>query len=204
MIFCSFQPYDWKTSVKKKGFMEIYEKELGFNPMYCMLAENAKNTYIQMINICPVTPEKLLFFKTNNVFFVDKVEHYQALSAKQGKLPEILSFSELKKWLISQGTFNMKDFISSFPVCCEFEYLVNKDDVSIIGEIDIKDRVSSWLQKDAEMIQKMIHETQEKYYNRRTQKKGYEYMSDQRAIRDGTAKLPYARHELCLQPTMGQ
>lgn len=201
MIFCSFQPYDWKTAQKDIGTdFEVYENELGFKPMYCCFAEKIKQAYMQSINIQPTTPEKLIFFKTNNFFFVKKTDHYSFLnkhsrilySDKQYSVPHLFDFSGLKKYLKSKNEkTSPKDFLSF--VSCEHEFLVDKKTINVIGEVDIRERIFNselFSPKEKEYIKEGINDTVANtiHIYKEDYEKGNTHMTKERAVRDGTAR----------------
>jgi hypothetical protein len=141
MLFVSFQPYDWRTAVRLKDgwhIPQIYEEELGFNPMYCISAEQLDVALINACLIEPCTPEVAVFFKTNEFWMVERIEHYKWLKTK-GRAPFIFSREGLK----ARGLLgSVADFLTEYKPF-DFEYLVNRDTIKVIKEIDIKAMVET-------------------------------------------------------------
>ena len=141
MRFVTFQPYDWRTTERYKGYKDIYWDILQFNPTWCIPAESLEQAFINSLITYPVTPEQAIFFKTNKFSIISKVEHYKFLSndsdrailLTKGKLQQILKDKSIHK-SVSKYLTEIHPY--------EFEYLVNPNEIEIVTEIDISHVVS--------------------------------------------------------------
>lgn len=138
MKFITFQPYDWNTTTKYDTWHDIYWEELGFDPVWCFPAESLKQAVINGVLTCPTTPEKVIFFKTNDFYMVSKVDHYNYLLFKdKDKRSVLLSKLGLKTWLANENVHvSITSFLSDYSPY-QFEYLINPQSMDIIAEIDI-------------------------------------------------------------------
>lgn len=62
MRFVTFQPYDWRTTERYKGYKDIYWDILQFNPIWCIPAESLEQAFINSLITYPVTPEQAIFY----------------------------------------------------------------------------------------------------------------------------------------------
>ena len=136
MIFCSFQPYDWRTAIKPGLTCDMYENELGFRPMYAFPAEYLDIAVINGAFVHPTTPEMLVIFKTNNFCMLYRDEHILYLNDKKSEYPILLP-----SWYMRDKYGNAAQHISD-EMSFDFEFLVNREEIKILKEIDIIERVN--------------------------------------------------------------
>lgn len=189
MWFVSFQPYDWRTS--SKGVTELYTNKLGFNPMYCISCERLDVAYINSALIIANTPEIAVFFKTNDFYMVDRIAHGQSLNNHDLPIPSILSRKGLKDYLKSKGETNIPipDFLAS-TMPFKFEFLVNRDDIDVVAEIDIRSRLAEYPEFENDEIKEGLRLKAECELSSYDENYGNcKYMTKERLIRNSNAQM---------------
>ena len=152
MRFVTFQPCDWKTSKRKEEWHDIYWDTLGFDPVWCIPAESLEQALVNGLLTCPTTPERAIFFKTNDFYMIPKIEHYNYVIEKNEEKSVLLSSKELKDFL---QTDNSRENVATFllkKAPYQFEYLVSPDAMNIKAEIDIDKRLSETIFDDSNCV----------------------------------------------------
>lgn len=189
MHFVSFQPKDWREPLIRINRDAAYADQIGFNPMYCNMAENAT---IAVINAClcrPTTPEVALFFKTRDWYSIDRIEHCQALKDGSKRRPICFPRDRCAELFREHGTvdkISFERFIEEM-LPYRFEYLVDPSKIEPIAEIDIRSRFdddAEFLERVSKMVQGYIDRRKESYEGR-DEKMG---QTPERAVRDGAAE----------------
>ena len=72
MILATYQPYI-KNENKSKSYLEL-EAYLGYEPIICFPANNAKEAILYSFLVDSNIPEKLIFFKTSKFVKLDIVQ----------------------------------------------------------------------------------------------------------------------------------
>lgn len=196
MRFVTFQPYDWETSKRKEEWHDIYWDMLGFDPVWCIPAESLEQALINGLLTCPTTPEKAIFFKTNNFHIIPKIEHYNYLvTDKPDNGSDLLSCKKLKSYLEKRN--NNEDVLTflSKTAPYQFEYLVLPDTMNIKAEIDIDKRLQEAIfdnncdckQEAEKIIEQQIKNA--KMYFHSTQQP--DWFTEERCVRNDVANLKW-------------
>lgn len=126
MFFVTFQPQNWHD-VPPRG--DYYRRYIGFNPIYAICAESLALAVVGSLLASPNMPEVAVFFKCKDFYTVNSIWHALLL---QGNY-DYLSLKSREDW---KKDGKLKD-LTALNIATEF--LVRKEDMQIIKEIDIKE-----------------------------------------------------------------